>query len=507
MHPFDAAFSPPIHRRRSRVRVFFAALLVVALLIPAARADLGDIAQVRDRTSHRASSYDRTGCNEDSIVSFAPGTTEVLLDTPGPGRITHIWMTLARFPGHEFVARDITLRIYWENSDVPSVEVPLGDFFGLGHGRLYTYQSLPMAVGANPVAMNCYWPMPFYKHARIELFNAGNRSIRRLYYNIDYELGEIPPGQGLFHALYKRNRALPGQSHLNNTTGADNYVILETHGRGHYVGCTLAVDALPGSWWGEGDEMIFIDGAKTPTIIGTGSEDYFCNAWGYKNSFSYPFYGAPLLEDKEDGGKLAVVYRWHVPDPVHFRTHIKVTLEHLWESHLLNDYTTVAYWYQTEPMRERPPLPPAEQNQPGGAMRYVDATSLEADCRDRGIQARALTANLDQGYAGGGWLEIKTGGQPVELRIPVPRPGIYEVKAKPVNHVLAGPIRMSVPGSEPRVFEKIVPPAEKPWTEGEVPFVSLGTARSVDGYVAVTVSGSPVIGFDGFRVTQVEAGR
>lgn len=470
-----------------------------------ALADLGNLARVRDRSTHRASSYDLTGGNEDSLVSFAPGQTEVLLDTAGPGRITHVWMTIARFPGHEFAARDVVLRMYWENSPVPSVEVPLGDFFGLGHGKFYAFQSLPVAVGANPAAMNCYWPMPFYKHARIELFNAGEHSIRRLYYNIDYEKGDIPEGQGLFHALYKRDRALAGQDYIGNTTGADNYVILETHGRGHYVGCTLAVDAQPGSWWGEGDEMIFIDGDELPTIIGTGSEDYFCNAWGYKEAFSYPFYGAPLLENKDDGSKLAVVYRWHVTDPVHFKTQIKVTMEHLWEEHLLNDFTTVAYWYQTEPIRRRDPLPPPAWNQPGAAMRYIDATSLEADCRVRGINARALTANLDQGYASGGWLRIETAGKPVELRIPVPQPGQYEVKVKPVNHVLEGTLRMSLPDNEPRTFQKVTPAPERHWTEKNVRFIELGSTAATQGHVVVTVSGSPVIGIDGFRIVQVAA--
>lgn len=478
------------------------AILAFFVCIPAIRAGLNEAAQVSDRTSHRASSHDVTGANEDSIVSFAPGETKVLLDTDGPGVITHLWFTLARFPGHEFVARDVTLRIFWENSAVPSVEVPLGDFFGLGHGKLYAYQSLPMAVGANPVAMNCYWPMPFYKHARIELFNAGQRSIRRLYYNLDYELGEIPAGQGLFHALYKRDRALAGQPDVGNTTGADNYVILETEGRGQYVGCTLSVDAQPGAWWGEGDDMIFIDHAAKPTMIGTGSEDYFCNAWGYRDEFSYPFYGAPLLEDKDDGGKLATVYRWHVNDPIRFRTHIRVTIEHLWAPQLLNDFTSVAYWYQTEPMSKRPPLPPASENQPGSAMSVVDGTALEADCVTRGVQARAITANLDQGYIAGGWLRIETGGQAVELNVPVPRPGTYKVEIKPVNHVLDKSMRMGLENGQAKTFDKIIPPADKPWTEANVPYLDLGQAKAKDGHIKITISGSPTVGIDSFRLVQ-----
>lgn len=483
------------------MRVAPLAWITIIVLAGQSFGDLSDLAVVRDRTTQRASSHDATGGNEDSLVSFAPGETKLLLDAAGPGQITHIWMTLARFPGHEFVARDVVLRMYWEHAAVPSVEVPLGDFFGLGHGKLYTYQSLPIAVGANPVAMNCYWPMPFYKHARIELFNAGDRSIRRLYYNIDYELGEIPPGQGLFHALYKRDRTLPGQSSEGNTSGEDNYIILDTQGRGQYVGCTLSVDAQPGGWWGEGDEMIFIDGAAAPTIIGTGSEDYFCNAWGYKEPFSYPFYGAPLLEDLDDGRKLATVYRWHVPDPVRFRTAIKVTIEHLWSRSVINDYTSVAYWYQTEPMKQRPPLPPADENQPGPVVFQVDATALEPDCLARGIKARSITANLDEGYAAGGWLRIEKGGEPVRLRIPVPSPGSYSVQVRPVNHLVDTPLEMTLEGENPRIFTRLSTPTGAVAGQAGVPYVDLGEAVcSIDGLNLTIASGSPLLGIDSFRI-------
>lgn len=477
--------------------------MLVLILCCFAYGDLADVAVVRDRTTLRASSHDVTGGNEDSLVSFAPGETKVLLDTDGPGQITHVWMTIARFPGHEFVARDVVLRVYWENAAVPSVEVPLGDFFGLGHGRLYTYQSLPMAVGANPVAMNCYWPMPFYKHARVELFNAGRRSIRRLYYNIDYELGALPAGQALFHALYRRDRALPGQPSEGNTGGQDNYVILDTLGRGQYVGCTLSVDAQPGGWWGEGDEMIFIDGAAMPTIIGTGSEDYFCNAWGYKAPFSYPFYGAPLLEDLPDGRKLATVYRWHVPDPVRFKTAIKVTVEHLWERSVLNDYTSVAYWYQTEPVKSRPPLPPADENQPGPTVFQIDGTSLEPDCLARGIRARSITANLDEGYTGGGWLRIETLGKPVQLSIAFPGPGTYNVRVRPVNHLVDAPLEVGLENGPAKTFEKSVAPSGETAGQAAVSFVDLGNVTSSTGSAVLRLSGGPLVGIDSIRVIRV----
>jgi len=373
-------------------------------------AGLDDLATVRDFTSHRSSSHDRTGGNNDNVMSFAPGSTYVMLDTDGPGRVTHMWVTVSSFRGHETFLRDLVIRMTWDHASVSAVEVPLGDFFALGHGKRYQVRSIPVAVGVNDRAMNCYWPMPFCKHAKIEIYNNGRRSIRRIYFNIDYELGPIPEDQGLFHAMFRRDKALKSLDHGGNTTGQDNYVILETTGRGNYVGCALFVDSQPGGWWGEGDEMIFIDHARLPTIIGTGSEDYFCNAWGYSETFSYPFYGAPLLEEQPDKSKLTTVYRWHINDPVRFSRHIKVTIEHLFREGIVNDYSSVAYWYQTEPIAQRDPLPVAEGNHPrphappsGETTFDLDGTELEPVLAAAGYRVRGITAGYSEGFANGGY--------------------------------------------------------------------------------------------------------
>ncbi|WP_425394970.1 glycoside hydrolase family 172 protein [Aeoliella sp.] len=401
--------------------------------------DLSDLAKVSNRTSHRASSFDRSGANTDNVTALAPGAVHQMLDTNGPGKITHIWMTVSSYAGTEAMLRDLVIRMYWENSVVPSVEVPLGDFFGLGHGKQYKVRSLPINVGSNTTALNCYWPMPFYKHARVELVNTGDRSIRRIYYNVDYELGDVEPGQGLFHANYRRVRDLHSQSMAANTHGEDNYVILDTTGKGQYVGCFLYIDSAPGGWWGEGDEMIFIDGETKPSIVGTGTEDYFGNAWGFDGVANHLFYGVPLLERQPDGWTQTSVYRLHVPDPVRFSKRIRVTLEHSWPGNKTYDYSSVAYWYQTSPAAEREPLLSRSENAP---RLHVDAkanptvkpvnlcgTQFEPALRDAGVEVKAITTGHRDTF-GGGLLQIASSGEWVELSLPDLPPATYDVEVK-----------------------------------------------------------------------------
>jgi hypothetical protein len=486
-----------------------ARLSIPILLLPslAIAGGLADLAAVTDHASHRASSADPTGGNDDSLVSFVPGETRTLLDTDGPGRITHIWFTAARFGNHATLLRDVVIRMYWENSPVPSVEVPLGDFFALGHGRQYTLTSAPICVGDNPRAMNCYWPMPFNKHARIEIFNNGLRSVRRIYFNIDYELGPQPPDQGLFHAEFRHDPALRTQAHERNLTGKDNYVILETEGRGQYVGCVLSIDAQPGGWWGEGDDMIFIDHAERPTITGTGSEDYFCNAWGFQKAFSNPYYGCPLLEELPDRSSLTTVYRWHIPDPVHFSTHIRVTIEHLFNPKVVNDYSSVAYWYQTEPIKQRIPLSPGEKNYPRSHPQpatqpplkiEMSATDLEPGLHTRGIKARSVTAALSAGFESGGYLEVQPGGNSLEIAVPVPANGRYRLRVKPVNGLVDGQITLALKGGKTVTF------AKRKGNERSIPWLDLGEAASLDGTLTLIVGGNRVIGLDHLKIERTD---
>jgi len=481
------------------------AILVLSLGAALPAADLSDLATIQNLRSHRASSHDPTGGNNDNIPSFAPGATHVLLDTDGPGRVGHLWFTVSAFRGHDTVLRDLVLRIYWEHSPVPSVEVPLGDFFALGHGKTYRVASLPVAVGYDPKALNCYWPMPFYKHARIEIQNTGRQSIRRIYYNVDYQLGEIPPDQGLFHAEFRRERSLGPQPRDGNTTGKDNYVLMETTGRGQYVGCALFVDAQPGGWWGEGDEMIFLDGARTPTIIGTGSEDYFCDAWGFDQAYSYPFYGVPLLEKQPDGHQLTTAYRWHVPDPVCFSKHIRVTIEHTYAEGVKNDYSSVAYWYQDRPIEKRRPLPLGEANHPRRppagpppSSFTIAGTQLEPALGTAGVPARAITAGAGQGFFGRGYLEVRPTDGPVRIPITVGRDGTYEVTVRPVGHLIQPGLTLALVGQPPRT------PAPHDGRQAATPQVNLGAAASKDKTLTLLLDGNPVIGLDLIRVRRID---
>src|SRR5580704_460408 len=230
---------------------------------------LDSLAQAKDYVQKRSSSYDRSGGNADSRP-VAPGETLTLLDDSGPGEISHIWFTIASPDPHHLKA--LILRMYWDGEPSPSVETPVGDFFGLGLGDYFLYQSIPLSVGSDK-ALNCFFPMPFEKHARITVTNEGSRKTDAFYFNIDYRAyRKLLPGDLLyFHAQYRQ--AAPAQGWTNdwrsngdplvdgkkNLNGEGNYVWMEATGGGHFVGVTMSVLQNQDSWWGEGDDMFFVD--------------------------------------------------------------------------------------------------------------------------------------------------------------------------------------------------------------------------------------------------------
>jgi hypothetical protein len=261
------------------------------------------------------------------------------------------------------------------------VEAPTGDFFGVGHGITKEFWSLPLTMSPRDGrAFNCYFPMPFNREGRVELTNDGERRLV-VYFYIDYETFEQPlDDAGLFHAQWRcehptvgwgdDERRFEGDEDYRrevfstpNIDGEGNYVLLEAQGRGHYVGCNLNIDCrqrLKNDWYGEGDDMIFIDGDATPTLHGTGTEDYFNTAWSPRTEFCTPYHGQPLASTGGEGwlyeGKHSV-YRFHIEDPIHFSRSIRVTIEHGHANNLSNDYSSTAYWYQTEPHAVSPALP------------------------------------------------------------------------------------------------------------------------------------------------------
>ena len=335
---------------------------------------LGGLAEPHDYVQKRASSYDRTGGNDDFRV-LPPGETLTVLDDAGPGVITHIWFTLAS--DETYHLKKLVLRMYWDGEATPSVEAPLGDFFGLGLGEYFTFEALPLSAAPNH-GLNCFFPMPFQKHARITVTNMGRMKLDALYYNIDYEahVKPLPADTLYFHAQYRQaspNKGLSGdwkdngdplQNDKKNLTGEGNYVWLEATGRGHFVGVTMSVLQNQDYWWGEGDDMFFIDGAKEPSINGTGSEDYFLGAYDFGGrAFSYALYGAPVVGEEKAGSRSSV-YRFHLDSPIPFTKSLKATIEHGHANGRSDNYFSVAYWYQTEPHAPFPALPPVEDRLP-----------------------------------------------------------------------------------------------------------------------------------------------
>lgn len=349
----------------------------------------------------RASSWDQSGRNQDYWM-IPPNESVSICDIEGPGCISHIWMTSFcrdyQGPGllepsenakaapvneiHNALGlnregtdpeyfRKALIKITWDNQISPSVLVPLGDFFGIGDSKPSNFTSLPLNVSVKPsenlqygaqCSMSCYFPMPFNSRACIEVINENERPLG-LYFYVDYELYHNPftDDTPFFHASWRRENPCngwgddlqvnsPEVNSVPNLSGEQNYVVLETEGEGHYVGCNLTVRHFQGSWWGEGDDMIFIDGEEFASLKGTGSEDYFNHAWGMQKN-QFPFFGSIIHESEVSG--LQVSYRFHIPDPIHFSKSIKVTLEHGHSNHLSDDWSSTAYWYQTLP---GPPL-------------------------------------------------------------------------------------------------------------------------------------------------------
>jgi hypothetical protein len=393
---------------------------------------LDHLTRARAARTVRVSSWDQRGRNQDYWTTPAH-SSRVLADIEGPGRITHIWMTQfcrrAFGPGlidpleadtvapvmeiHNALGvnweepdpdyyRKVLIRITWDDEAEPAVLVPLGDFFGVGHCMPNSYQSALFTVSAKPeeslifggsAALNCWAPMPFNRSAKIEIVNENDLPLQQYFY-IDYELypEDLPEDTLYFHARWNRSNPCNGwapdlqtnspEVNIVDLTGEDNYVVLDVEGRGHYVGCNLSVFHRQGSWWGEGNDMIWIDddfradGSTIfpPSLHGTGTEDYFNHAWGMQKN-AYLYHGAIVHEGYVPG--YSVNFRQHVADPIRFEQRIKVSIEHGHGNHLSDDWASTAYWYQTLPspkavilpLEERLPVRPPAHPRPEPAPR------------------------------------------------------------------------------------------------------------------------------------------
>lgn len=335
---------------------------------------LSNLTHIRNRKTGRSSSWDKTGRNSDRWIVPARSTV-VLADISGPAQITHIWMT------QENHYRQCLLKITYDDAPNPSVLVPLGDFFCLGHSMVNSFQSTLFSASTSfpyqfnkPCALNCYAPMPFAKRAVVELVNESDEPHLQYFY-VDYEiLEEFPADCGYFHAEFRRTNPFGGWgpevtinspevdvANKERTAWENNYVILETQGRGHYIGCNLSVTNFTRNWWGEGDDMIWVDGYKwPPDLHGTGSEDYFNQAWGmqpnaYLRNGSSIFEGgtipAPEIELYRGDSGYQTSYVFHLENPVRFTKEIKATIEIGHANNLANEISSVAYWYAEKPTK------------------------------------------------------------------------------------------------------------------------------------------------------------
>ncbi len=337
---------------------------------------LPEYARAQNYRSLKQSSYNTNGGNADRWTIPAGGTQEVF-NAKGPGIISHIWFTIsAKSPNH---LKEIVLRAYWDGQSKPSVETPVGDFFGLNLGKYVIYESAYLACSPGR-SLNCYFSMPYRKSARLTVTNESGAPVNAFYSNIDYMSVPALPADALyFHAQYRQ--AAPNKPSVSswqtnqqanallNPDGKLNYVYAETRGRGHLMGVTLGVLQNQEGWMGEGDDMIFVDDESKPAIVGTGSEDYFCGAWNFggrdtAQAFAHLYNGAHLITAPEHTGGRYCLYRWHADNPVTFTRYLKHTMEHGHANHRPDDFYSVCYWYQTEPYTNFPPLPPAADRIP-----------------------------------------------------------------------------------------------------------------------------------------------
>ncbi|MCL1910358.1 MAG: DUF2961 domain-containing protein [Kiritimatiellaeota bacterium] len=305
---------------------------------------------------------------------FPAGHTHTLLDAEGPGIVRHIWITVP--PGNPLHMRNLILRAYWDGAEHPSVEAPLGDFFGVAHGRQRAFVN-DFAYMQAGKGFNCWIPMPFKTRARITLENDCGEAVRMLFYQVDFTRGDcLDSDTGYFHARFRRANPCP--------LGRD-FEILSTRGRGVYLATVLGVRSLyKGAWWGEGEMKFYIDGDRDlPSICGTGTEDYMGSAWGL-DEIHTPFQGAPLVDNKNGFYSL---YRLHKADPIYFQNDLRVTMQQIgygnteaarahygadfkrWHPaggapdtdssyfERSDDWSCVAYWYQTPIAERRDELP------------------------------------------------------------------------------------------------------------------------------------------------------
>jgi len=336
----------------------------------------------KDFVAGRASSNNPDPRSNDDSQRPIPGETVVLADLRGPGVVSHVWLTVA---ASEYGwPRLLRLRVYYDGSPTPSVDAPLGDFFAVGHGFERPVRSLMVRASSEGRSRNSYWPMPFRRSCRITVTNEGRRRVANLYYHVDWQkLPALPEGTPYFHAWYRQ--ALPAPP------DGSPYEILSVRGRGHYVGTVMSVVQAEAGWFGEGDDLFYVDGEEKPSIEGTGSEDYFNDAWGLHVDDG-PYTGVPVAEGTGLGSRMTA-YRWHLADPVPFTKSLRFVMEHKgWTfnpdgsvksafGERTDLVSSVAFWYQEGVATDQPPAPYGSARLPQGNAAQIEVEAALPEAR------------------------------------------------------------------------------------------------------------------------------
>jgi len=281
------------------------------------------------------------------MQNVRPGQTVTLCDIAGPGTIRHIWMTTRSEPVN---LRSLVLRAYWDGQAHPSIECPVGDFFGFAHGKVMAYASAVHSVGAK-AGMNIWLPMPFAKRAKITFTNEGPKA-QPLFYQIDYTLGDgHPEDVGRLHVLFRRENP--------TTLKKDFHLLPQRNQKGRFIGSVIGIRATHGNWWGEGEVKVYMDGdTEFPTICGTGSEDYVGLSWGIQQT-PFPYNGCSLNEKR-----FVSMYRWHLPDLIQWQKRCRITIQQIaWDKGLAevtDDWSCATFWYEPTPSEPLPPMPDAK---------------------------------------------------------------------------------------------------------------------------------------------------
>jgi hypothetical protein len=473
----------------------FAAAFAIGLTLPALPSPaqehpasglgtLGGLVLPRKGKAMHEGSWDRGGGNGD-LRGVDPGQTLTLMDYKGAGMIRRFWVTIAP-RSHKEIHRQAILRMYWDGEETPSVEVPIGDFFGVGFGEQKDYISLPLNETSG--GYNCYWPMPFHKSAKWTITNMSKTKIDAFYYNIDFTgYDKLPKDMMHFHAQWRRE---------NPTIKDKNYTILEASGRGHFVGVALYMQNRKGKGLGflEGDEMIYLDGEEKPSIIGTGTEDYFSSGWYYdRGLYSAPYHGINIKD--EAGGRIST-YRWHIEDAMPFTKSVKVTIEHGTNNDHEGDYSSVAFFYQQEPHAPFPAFPvdpekllPFVPPPPFKLAGAIEAENLRASVK---VSEGPFDNQPTGGFAGQWsnedqlWWRPTKANETLTLNLPAPIDGEFEVvvyltKAKDYGKVQFAINEANV-GSEIDLYDVNVTPTGA---------ISLGKVKlkAGDNQVKVTITG------------------